>query len=152
MASFALTHPTATLSRGIENLVIYGEHSRPIIRGACEVAARIISIVVFPLFLLLELTFKRIPKMLMAIGTEKFHHKVDKSLKYLLAIIPSIFLGLHSPEGMPGFFLKRQKNTPEIRPFGVEKIFGKTIDDGIDYPTSIEDVQKIVQEAKDRKS
>lgn len=148
MNSFALTHPTAVLSRGIENLVIYGEHSNFFVKGTCEITARIISVVIFPVFLTLELVFKRVPKMLMAIGTKKFQQKTDKSLKYLLAIIPSIFLGFHSPEGMPGFFLKRQKTTEEIRPFGVEKVFGKTISNEIEYPETIEKVQEIVKEAK----
>ncbi len=150
MALFALTHPTATLSRSIEDLIIYGDDSNLLVKGACEVAARVASIAVFPVFLTLELALKRVPKMLMAIGTEKFERKAYKSLTYLMAIVPSIILGVHSPEGVPGFFLKRPKTSQEIRPFGVEHVFGTTVHDGIDYPKTVEDVQEIVREARDK--
>lgn len=143
---FPLVHPTAALSRVIENLVIYGEHSNLVVKGACAATSRLISAVVFPIFLGLELVFKRTPKMLVAIGTEKFPKKADKALKYLYAIIPSIILGFHSPEGMPGFFLKRQKNNGEVAPFGVEKVFGKSME-GIDYPKNAKEIQAIVIEA-----
>lgn len=151
MAAFSLTHPTAAIARGIEDIVIYGEHSNLFVKGACGVGARAVSIVVFPVFLTLELLFKRIPKMLLAIGTEKFDRKADKSLKFLLSIIPSIVLGIHSPEGVPGFFVKRQRNDLEIRPFGVEKVFGLRLKEGISYPTTPEEVQTIVRDAKKKK-
>lgn len=82
----------------------------------------------------------------MAIGTEKFQNKTDKTLKYLFAIVPSMIFGFHTPEGMPGFFLKRPKSTREITPFGVEKVFGKKMD-GIDYPKSAEEIQEIVKDS-----
>ncbi|MBX9744028.1 MAG: FAD-binding oxidoreductase, partial [Chlamydiales bacterium] len=151
MVPFSLTHPTATIARGIEDIVIYGECSNLFIKGACAVGARAVSIVVFPVFLTLELFLKRIPKMLLALGTETFDRKADKSLKFILSIIPSIVLGIHSPEGVPGFFVKRQKNDREIRPFGVEKVFGLTLKEGIFYPTTPQEVQTIVQDAKKRK-
>jgi len=151
MTLFALTHPTASVSRGIENLVICGDQSNLLVKGICGLTARIVSVVVFPIFLSFELTLKIIPEMLMAIGTKKFQKKSDKALKCLLSIIPSICLGFYSPEGVPGFFLKRQKTNREIRPFGVEKLFGKTIEGGIDYPKTSNAVQRIVKEARQKK-
>lgn len=148
MKLFTLTHPTESLSRGIENLVIYGEDSSQLVKGACQINARAISSVVFPIFLILELSFNRIPTMVMAIGTKEFNQKADHALKYLLAIFPSIVLGLYSPEGMPGFFLKRIKTSNEVRPFGSENIFGSEINSQIHYPKAIEDVQRVVKTAK----
>lgn len=150
MDYFAITHPTATLARGIEELTLYGAKSSLLLRGACGATARLVSTVVFPVFLTLELFFKRIPKIFLAIGTEKFEKKLDKAAKYFLAIVPAIFLGLYSPEGVPGFFLKRPKTTQEIRPFGVERVFGLRLQREIEYPDSVEAVQAIVLDAKGR--
>jgi FAD/FMN-containing dehydrogenase len=151
MVAFTLTHPTATLSRGIENLVMFAEErSNPIIKVGCGITARVVSAVVFPVFLAFELVFKRVPKMLCAIGGEKFQRKADKVLKYSLALLLSPFLGLYAPEGVPGLFLKRQKTSREIRPFGVEKVFGKTVENGIDCPKSVSDVQQTVRKAKEK--
>lgn len=145
-----LTHPTATLSRGIENLVIYGEHSNRVVKIGCDMTARIISAIVFPIFLTSELIFKRCPKVIHSVGTEKFQQKVDKALGYFLAIIPSIVLGIYSPALVPGFFLKRQKTDREICPFGVERVFGKTIEEPICYPKSIQDVQNCVRQTSNK--
>lgn len=147
MNSFAITHPTATLARSIEDLMICAQSSNYAVKGACEVTARAISVIVFPVFLSFELVFKRIPKMLGSIGTEKFSTKADNALKFLCAIIPSIILGFYSPEGMPGFFLKRPKTTEAVQPFGVENIFGKAVQ-GIEYPKTIEELQKVVRDAR----
>jgi len=148
MVAFSLSHPTATISRGIENLEIYGQNSNFFIKGACGVIARAVSLTVFPVFLTLELLFKRIPKMLTSIGTDQYSKKADKALKYFLAIIPSIVLGAYSPTGVTGFFLKRRKSDVEIRPFGVEKNFGAKLRFPIEYPRTIESVQSIVKDAK----
>jgi FAD/FMN-containing dehydrogenase len=146
MSVYNITNPTATLARAIENLVIYGERSNSLVKGACGVASRVISTLVFPIFLSFELIFKRTPKMLMAIGTDKFEKKADRALKFLYGIVPSMIFGLHSPEGMPGFFLKRPQSSREIAPFGVEKEFGTRINK-IDYPKNAEEVQEIVKDA-----
>src|SRR5579872_933758 len=107
MVYFAITHPVATIARGIEDIVITGENSRNlIVRGGCAVLSRAISITVFPAFLLIELTFKRIPKLLVAIGNrEKFNKRSEKVLHYFLGFFSSP-LAIHSPDGVSGFFLK----------------------------------------------
>ncbi len=151
MACYILTRPTAALSRGIENLVIYAEHSNVLVGKTCAVSARILSVSLFPLFLLLEATFLRLPKMVLAIGTEKFYPKADKVLKYVLSIPAAAVLGAHSPDGVPGFFLKRHNTSEEIRPFGVEALFGKKVHPRMDYPRNEGDVQRIVQEARLKK-
>lgn len=143
-----LTNPTAAISRAIENIVIFGKDSRSdfIVRGACSLTSRIISTAVFPVFLSSELVLKRVPKMVMAVGTDKYEKKADKALKFLYAIVPSMIFGLYSPEGMPGFFLKRQKTGREVVPFGVEKQFGMKTE-GIDYPRNIEELQEVVKDS-----
>lgn len=141
-----LINPSAALSRAIEDIVIYGENSHSLMKDVCGASSRVISSIVFPIFLSFELIFKRVPKLIMAIGTEKYEKKTDKALKFLYAIVPSIILGLHSPEGMPGFFLKRQKTGHEVAPFGVEKEFGKSINE-IDYPKNSQEIQKIVKDS-----
>lgn len=148
MNSFSLRRPVAAISRGIENLLIHGERSNLIVRGACSTTARLISATVFPIFLTFELMFLRIPKMVLSIKTEKFQQKSEKSLKYFMSILPSIIFGLYAPNAMPAFFLKRPKSDTEILPFGVERIFGRSIKNPIQYPRSIEEVQSIVANAK----
>jgi len=150
MTAFAIRHPVATVSRGIEDLVIKGLNSKSyLMKGACAVLSRVISLTVFPIFLLLELTFSRIPKALLAIGnSEKFHRKLDKAAKYFFAIFTSP-LGLHSPEGVSGFFLKTPPSH-EVRPFGVEAVYGQKVDQ-ITYPKSILELQQLVRQAKEQK-
>ena len=145
-----LKHCCAALARNIENLMIQREvNPSPLVKGAAGAAASLISATVFPIFLTLELFLKRIPKVVLSIGTENFEKKTDKALKYSLAIGPSILLGLPFPEGVPGFFLRRETKENEVRPFGVEAVFGRTIDNPIESPISAEEVQAIVKNAKE---
>ncbi len=146
---FTVTHPAATAARSIEDLLIYKERAHFLAKGACAITARLISAIVFPIILTLECLFLRIPKMLLAVRTEKFQQKADKVLKYILAIGPSIFFGLYSPEAMPGFFLKRAKTDREILPFGVERIFGKSLQNQIRYPQSAQEMCEIIAAAKE---
>jgi FAD/FMN-containing dehydrogenase len=145
---FAITHPAATVARGIENLLMYGERSHFVVKGACAITARLVSAVAFPIILSLELIFLRIPKMLLAVNTEKSQQKVDKAFKYFLAICPSVIFGLYCPEAVPGFFLKRPNTDHKILPFGVERIFGKAVKSKIQYPQSAQEVCRIVTAAK----
>ncbi len=150
MTAYAVTHPVAALSRKIEDLVIVGENSENIlVKGACAVVSRLVSLVVFPIFLLIELAFKRIPKLILSINdTSRFNKKLDKVFKYALAFFVSP-LGLHSPEGIPGFFLKTSPadRAQRVLPFGVEKVFGKRVE-RIHTPETVEALQQIVEQAK----
>ena len=150
--SYVLSHPTAVLSRNIENLILYKEKQpNPLARAGCDLASRVVSATVFPVFLTIELLFKRIPLALMSVGTEKYQEKTDKVVKYSLSIIPSAVLGFLFPEGMPGFFLKRCETDQEVYPFGVEKIFGKKLERAIDFPRTPYEVQEVVKQAKQEK-
>ena len=151
MTAYAVTHPVATLSRKIEDLVILGENSENIlVRGTCAAVSRLVSLVVFPIFLLIELAFKRIPKMILSIGDpDKFNKKFDKVIKFALAFLFSP-LALHSPEGLPGFFLKTSPadKASRVAPFGVERIFGRQMD-RIHTPETVDALQQIVIDAKE---
>ena len=147
MSFCIITHPTATVSRGIENMVIAGDNSKNfLIRGGCAVTSRLVSLTVFPIFLLLELIFKRVPKLLLCIGNrDRFNKKLNKIIKYALAF-PFFPLGIHSPESISGFFL-RFPATSSVLPFGVEKQFGKQVDH-IFYPKGVRELQEIILRAK----
>jgi FAD/FMN-containing dehydrogenase len=147
-----LTHPSTTLAHGIEDLIIYGHKSSFLTKSACELTARAVSATIFPSVLAMELAVKRIPKMVLAAGTDKYSKKSDKALKFLLSIIPSAVFGLYCPEGMPGFFLKKRPNPFDVRPFGVETVFGTRVVNAIQYPKTIAEVQQIVRKAKQNKS
>ena len=144
---FVLKNPTAVLANEIEHLVRYGKKGPLCIQIFCEVTARAISTIIFPIFLLLELTFKKIPEGILAARTDQCWEKADDALKYFLAIVPAIILGLYSPEGVPGFFLKRKTSPNEVNPFGVENIYGKKMLAPIAYPKSAEEVVATVKNA-----
>ncbi len=148
MNTFAITHPVATLSRAIENIVIAGENSKNlIIQGGCAVLSRVISLTVFPIFLFLELVFSRVPKLILSVGDpNRFEKKLDKVVKYVLGILLSP-LAIHSPEGMPGFFLKHAPNPNKVLPFGVELLYGKKVDQ-IVYPKNVAELLEAVRSAK----
>jgi FAD/FMN-containing dehydrogenase len=147
LAAFAITHPVATVARAIEDIVITGSESEYlIVKAGCAVLSRAISLSVFPIFLLIELTFKRIPKLILAIGNwQKFNSRLDKVAKFASAIFTSP-LGIHSPEGVSGFFLK-SPSSAAVRPFGVEEVYGRQVDQ-IFYPKSVDELRAIVQQAK----
>lgn len=147
MTSFVLTHPVATISREIENLILKGENSDSLaVQGGCALLSRTISITALPAFLALELVFKRIPKMCLAIGNpEKFSRKADKVAKYAIGLLATP-LGLRCADSVSGFFLKKPLES-EVRPFGVEQEYGRAAA-SMCFPRSVEELQEIVKTAK----
>jgi UDP-N-acetylenolpyruvoylglucosamine reductase len=155
MINFAIKHPTAILARGIENLVITGENSKNFaIKVGCSIFSRAISVTVLPIFISLELFFKRTPKALYSFlfsteknanGMTKFERNVDKIAKFVLCFVFSPF-GLISADAISGFFLKRSPTISDILPFGVEDVYGKTAN-SIQYPKTTEELQKIIRDA-----
>lgn len=154
MTLYSLTHPTATMARGLENIMIYSENTRS---TAWSLGARLIATVVsqtvFPAIILLELIFKRGPKALLGIRFSKtpvgdvslFSRRWDKVRKFARSLV-FCFMGVRSPDGIAGFFLKRLPSDQAIAPFGVELQFGKKVD-GIYYPETAEQVEELVQKA-----
>ena len=160
MIIFAINHPTATLARGIENLVRIGADSKNFaVKAGCWILSRTVSMTVFPIFLGMELLFKRIPKALCsfsfsrktenASGLTKFERNLNKVAKFALCLFFSP-LGLRSADGISGFFLKRPPTTTDILPFGVEEVYGKTVNP-IQYPKTVEDLQNLVKKANEDK-
>ncbi len=148
MSLFAISHPIASISRGIENIVLEGENSDNIfLKGGCFALSRLISLTVFPIFLLLELVFIRVPKLVLSIGEPlKFDKRFDKVVKFALGFV-FFPMGIHSPEGISGFFLKNAFHHHSVVPFGVEKLYGKAVD-LICYPKTVEELQEVVRQAK----
>lgn len=155
-ASF-IYNPSASIARGIEDLIIKGENSNHLaMTASCRLLSRAISVTVFPTFLTLELLFKRVPKLLLSIpftkndqiASQKFHKNIQKIEKFCLGIFFSP-LGMHSPDGVSGLFLKNVKSNRMIRPFGVEAQYGRELSEpGIQYPESIEQLQELIKQAK----
>jgi len=157
VVSFALKHPTATIARGIENLVMARADSKSLtVKVGYQILATTISVTVFPIFLGIELFFKRIPIALRSIslsgkkvnsdgGLTPFQKNLDKVAKFAFGIIFSPF-GLRWVDSISGFFLKRHHTTTGIYPFGVEGIYGKTVSP-IQYPNTIEELQNLVKNA-----
>ena len=148
MNLFLITHPAASVSRGIEAIVIKGRNSKSlVVQSGCALLSRAISVSIFPVFLLLELTFKRVPKLIFSLrNPEKRWQKFDKIVKYALGILSSP-LGLYSPDGPSGLFLKSPHLANAVCPFGVEHKYGITMQD-ILFPTTKEALQVMIKEAK----
>lgn len=157
MAMFAIKHPAATIARAIENMILTGENSEnKIIQTGCALLSRAISVTVFPIFLTAELFFKRIPKTVFSLpnflasegrsNSTKFHRNIEKIEKFALSILFSP-LGMRSPDAVSCFFLKNEPSDNSVKPFGVERIYGKEVSK-ICYPKSINELQTIVMNAK----
>src|SRR5579872_610588 len=160
MDKFYLTHPAAAVARVIETLCLYRANSRFLpVKAACFLANRILAITAFPLALTAELFFKRLPRLALtpfsfradpARSQAKWDSRLDKIQKYVLALLCTP-LNLYNPSAVSGFFLKNPKYPlQEIRPFGVEEIYGRKVDQ-IYYPSTVEEVQNLVLKAKQEK-
>src|SRR4029077_20895174 len=143
MRTSGFTHPSAYIAREIENIIITGENSdNYAVKAGCAILSRLISFVVFPIFLTLELVLKRIPKLLLRSisicksndpkATKKFNRTLDKVNKFALGVLFSP-MGICSPDIVSGLFLKPETFDAMIRPFGVEEQFGKKVEK-IHYP------------------
>lgn len=151
---FAIMNPTAACARGIENIVKEGEETKNIfLKAGCCITSRVASVTVFPIFVGLELVFKRIPKALTAIsfkqakfqdGPTKFNRRLDKIAKFVLGFFATP-LGLISPDAVSTLFLKLRPTEQAIKPFGVEKEFGKKVD-GVHYPKNQEELLDLVNQ------
>jgi len=159
MDQFYLTHPVAAVARAIETLCLYrsNSHSLPV-KTACFFTNRILGVTAFPLALTAELFLKRLPRLAMApisfradpvLGPAKWESRLDKVKKFALGILFTP-LNLYNPSALSGFFLKNPPSPQEIRPFGVEEIYGKKVDQ-IYYPSTVEEVQNLVLKAKQEK-
>lgn len=147
MIAISITHPTSILSRKIEDMVLEGENTEdPFIKGKCFALSRLVSLTVFPIFLLLETNFIRIPKLLYSIpDSQKLNKNIDKITTFVLSFLASP-IGIYSPEFLPGFFLKNFSKDCSIIPFGVEKLYGMRVNH-ISYPKTVTELQNIVKQA-----
>jgi FAD/FMN-containing dehydrogenase len=145
----ALTHPTATVARGIENLILFGENNKnPIYKASAFILSRLVSLIVFPIIVGLELVFKDIPKLAVSLYKGGVSRRLDKILKKLLTFV-FFPLGLRSADALSLFYIKR---LPEkaVRPFGVETQYGLKVNE-IYTPQKVEELQELVLKAKKEK-
>ncbi|MDN3507317.1 MAG: FAD-dependent oxidoreductase, partial [Simkaniaceae bacterium] len=141
-----VTHPVASTARLIENIVIESyESDYMALRGAYTVLSRLISVTVFPAFLAIETLFACPLKIILSIGTDQFGKSIDNMVKCALSFFATP-LNLYAPEGVTGFFLRCDEPNA-VRPFGVEKIFGREVDE-VKFPTTVVELKAIVAEAK----
>lgn len=146
-----ILHPIESTARVIENIVIAGKETRSYtVTLGCFVLSRSISLTVFPLFLTIELIFKRIPKLIWAVGNiTKFKKKFEKLTKVVIGILATP-LSIKAPEGVTGLFLKTRWKKDEVRPFGVEQEYGRA-GLNIRIPQTDEELEALAQEAKREK-
>lgn len=159
MNKFYLTHPTAAVARAIETLCLYraNSHSLPV-KAVCFLVNRTLAVTAFPVALTAELFLKRLPRLALTPlsfradpvrSQAKWNSRLDKVQKYALALL-FIPLNIYNPSAVSGFFLKNPSSPQEIRPFGVEEIYGKKIDQ-VYYPSTVEEIQNLVLKAKREK-
>jgi len=145
----ALTHPTATVARGIENLILLENNSKNIfVKSSAFALSRLISVIVFPVFVALELVCKDIPKLMVSFFKGGVSHRLDKILKKMLTLI-FFPLGLRSADALSLFYVK-QLPEKAVRPFGVEMQYGLKVKE-IYTPDTVEELQKLVLKAKEEK-
>ncbi|MDR2539923.1 MAG: FAD-binding oxidoreductase [Chlamydiales bacterium] len=151
MTFSSITNPSAYIARGIENILLIGENREfdPITKLCCSIAARLTSITVFPIFLSMELTFKKIPQLLSSVclckDAEKNLKNLYKVQKYSLGVL-CFPMGLLRADAVSGFFLKNPYKKDVVSPFGVAEQYGKAAK--IHFPETIEDLKILVQQAK----
>lgn len=154
MSKSLFLNPAACVARGIENAILKGQNSKYLgVTIGCGLIAHTLAAVVFPVSLLAETLFKRIPKCLFAVPfskdikkTIKFTNRLKKIEKFVLGFLFTL-LSFRSPDVVSGLFLKKLGNETAVRPFGVEKIYGKIVEK-IEYPETAKEVQTLVLKAK----
>ena len=144
-----ITHSSACIARKIEDIILLGKNSsyRPIKLG-CFVTARVISTMVFPIFLLMELILKRIPKWVASVtlyrNPEKADKRIHKIQDHCLGILGSP-LGLFSADAVSGLFLKSPYAKNTVKPFCSVEQYEKIT--AIHYPETTEALQSLVKKA-----
>lgn len=145
-----IKNPSATAARAIENALINQSLTQNKPAKLCyKAAARTISLVVFPIILSFELFLKRVPKMLFScliLDRDKAASRFVKVQKFALALLMHPF-NVFAPDATSVFFLKSKRSPSEVRPFGVEKVFGK---DSIHraQPKNLKELLELVKTAK----
>jgi FAD/FMN-containing dehydrogenase len=142
-------HPITSTAHAIETIALSGKNSSNLFfKGGCIILSRAISLTVFPLLLSTGLVFKRIPKLIWVVRRpEKRTRQMNKVIKFILGIISTPLLSWKAPEGVPGRFVKTARSGSEVRPFGVEEIYGKSNVE-IATPATDQELIDVVKRAK----
>jgi FAD/FMN-containing dehydrogenase len=147
--------PAAYCARGIENLLIYSEDYQGIMPVVARVAAKAIALTVFPMALAVGLAVEPFFLGRAIVAYYVGYESADKGWDYSLERLSKLFLGLvFSPlalitsDAVSYLFLERTPTDLELRPFGVERVYGKALSSPILYPSSVQEVQDIIKQAK----
>ncbi len=142
-------HPITSTAHFIERIALSGKNSDSLFfKSACMILSRAISLTVFPLLLSTGLIFKRIPKLIGSFHTpDRRTRQLNKVIKFVIGIICSPLLSWKAPEAVPGRFVKARLTGKEVRPFGVEELYGKSNVE-IATPANDDELIAIVEKAK----
>ncbi len=142
--------PSAYLARGIENLLISAKNTDPwsISHTLTCWTAKALGLIAFPTVLAAELAAESLflTKDLIVYSPKKLSAGMERVSKLALGIIFSP-LSILATDACSYLFLQREFSKQEVRPFGVEKVFGTRVREAICYPKTIYAVQKLVTEA-----
>jgi FAD/FMN-containing dehydrogenase len=149
-------YPSNYLAKWIENTLIEAKStdSMPWSVVVC-VGSKMLGCVVFPLLLLGELL---VEPLFLAKASLKYHlgyneassewaHSADRIHRLGLGFICSP-LAILASDAVSYLFLQRETSDKEVCPFGVEKIYGRVLDSSILLPSTAQEVQNIVRQAK----
>jgi FAD/FMN-containing dehydrogenase len=142
--------PIAYAARGLEKLLIFTkETENPTLHRIACLSAKAIGLTIVPMCLLAELITE--PLFLLKAKIQHSKENWDYNIERIDKLALGIFctpLAILAADAVSYLFLERSSTPKAIRPFGVEKIYGEKIDTAVYQPTSTEEVQKIVLEAK----
>ena len=150
-----LYSPSLYVAKAIENVEVLSKESGLVGYVACKVAAKVLALGVFPvtlaLGLIVEPLFLSYSVCTYLLGSKDAPEQIAFSLERISKLVLGILatpLAIMSCDAVSYLFLERVPTTEEVRPFGVEKVYGQRQNSPIRYPENTKEIQKIVKEAK----
>ena len=147
--------PAAYCARAIENLLIYCKESEGVAYAITCIAVKAIGLTIFPVTLAIGLAVEPLFLGRSIAAYYLGYEGADKAWDYSAERISKLALGIiFSPlaiiaaDGVSYLFLERVPTDLEIRPFGVEHVYGKTLKDPIIYPSTVQEVIDALKKAK----
>lgn len=147
--------PAAYCARGIEKLLIHTKESVGIEHLITCVAARTLALTAFPVTLVIGLIVEPFALTWAVVrfyaGDKEAGHEWAYSAERLEKLALGLIftpLAFVTSDAVSYLFLEREKQPKKVLPFGVENVFGTDLTTPIRYPSTIEEVQQIVKEAK----
>ncbi|MBS0627826.1 MAG: hypothetical protein JSS09_06405, partial [Verrucomicrobia bacterium] len=151
--------PSAYLARGMENLLIYAKNEEdPFLYWTTCLTSKFLGLAIFPFVLTGELMAESfflakdivVYQLGVKLGLENLIPTIYRIKKLVLGILCTPFAVI-AADAVSYLFVQRAFSNKEIVPFGVEKLYGLTIQGSILKPSTIEEVREIVFKAKEEK-